>query len=408
MRILLNIGLIFGLFLFAKAGDDFSQWRGPNRDGKYPDKDLLKKWPENGPALVWQNDNIGIGHSSAAVTNDRVYITGMRDKEGILFCFDHAGALLWEKSFGPVWHKNYPGTRSTPTVVDNDLYLISGQGLVVCFNAVTGLKRWSVNILKEFDSENIVWGMNESPLIIGDLLICTPGGRKDNIVALNRFNGQTVWISEGNGEPSAYCSPQLANHNGKQLIVTMTTHSILAIDAKDGTVYWRVPHHQEYEIHANTPIYHEGKVFCLSGSPESSAAVLLKLSMDGKKVEQVWQTQEADNLIGGVILFDGYLYSSRYKRGEWFCLNWETGKVEYISREIDGGPIISADGLFYCYSENGYLSLVKADSKNFEIISTFKIKFGKGPHWSHPVIANGRLYLRHGEVLRVYNISKKK
>jgi len=330
----------------------------------------------------------------------------MRDKEGILFCFDHTGKLKWDVSFGPAWYKNYPGTRSTPTIDGKNLYLISGQGRAFCFNAVTGSEKWAVNLFERFDGENITWGMNESPLIIDDLLICTPGGKKNNVIALNRFTGETVWSSTGNEELSAYCSPQLALHNGKKIIITMTTHSILGIDAKDGSVYWRVPHHQQYEIHANTPIYHDGKIFCLSGSRESSGAVLFELSEDGKNVQKVWQTQEADNLIGGVILHNGYLFSSRYNRSEWFCLNWQNGIVEYISREIDGGPVIYADGNLYCYSENGYLSLVKADSEIFEVVSKFKINFGKGPHWSHPVISDGKLYLRHGEVLRVYDISK--
>lgn len=407
MKILLKIGLIFGLLGSLYGGDIFSQWRGLNRDGKYPDKNLLKKWPEEGPNLLWQTDHIGVGHTSAAVTKDRIYITGMQKKEGILHCFDLEGNKLWESTYGPEWFKNYPGTRSIPTVLENYLYLMSGSGRLVCFDAKTGKQHWAVDLLKKFSAQNIEWGMAESPLLVGDLIICTPGGPEANIVALNRFSGETVWISQGNGEPSAYCSPMLVEHNGTRLIVTMTAESILGVDANDGSVYWRVPHYQYYKIHADTPLYYDGKIFCLSGSENSSGAVLLELSTDGKKVKQLWQNKKADNLIGGVILHDGYLYSSRYNRDEWFCLDWDTGKIQYISKDLGGGPIIYADGLFYCYGRNGYIGLVKANSRKFEIISKFKIKAGKGPHWAHPVISDGRLYIRHGEVLQVYDISKK-
>jgi len=407
MNIFVRIGLIIGIISTLHAGYDFSQWRGPDRDGKYPDKYLLQKWPAEGPKLIWQTDHIGIGHTSVAVAKDRIYITGMQKNEGILHCFDLKGNKLWESAYGPEWYKNYPGTRSTPTVIGNYLYLMSGTGRLVCFNAKFGTQHWAVDLLRKFKAQNIVWGMSESLLIDGDHVICTPGGPSDNIVALNRFNGETVWISPGSGEPSAYCSPQLVEHNGTRLIVTMTTESIIGVDADNGSVYWRVPHYQYYKIHANTPLYYNGKIFCLSGSESSSGAVLLDLSTDGKKAKQRWQNKNADNLIGGVILHNGYLYSSRYKLDEWFCLDWNTGKIQYISKDFGGGPVIYADGLFYCYSESGYLGLVKANSKQFKVISSFKIRPGKGPHWSHPVIDRGRLYLRHGESLMVYDIMHK-
>jgi outer membrane protein assembly factor BamB len=407
MKTLLIIGLVFCVISSSYAWNDFSQWRGPNRDGKYPDKNLLKKWPAKGLKLLWQTDHIGIGHTSVAVAKEHVYITGMHKKEGILYCFDVEGNKLWESTYGPEWYKNYPGTRSTPTILGNYLYLMSGTGRLVCFDAKLGKQRWAVDLLKKFNAQNIVWGMAESLLINGDQIICTPGGPSNNIVALNRFNGETVWISKGNGEPSAYCSPLLVEHNSTRMIVTMTAESILGVDADDGSVYWRVPHYQYHKIHADTPLYYDGKIFCLSGSESSSGAVLLELSTNGKKAQQLWQNKKADNLIGGVILHEGYLYSSRYKRDEWFCLDWNTGKIQYVSKDFGGGPIIYADGLFYCYSESGYLGLIKADSRQFEVISSFKVKPGKGPHWAHPVIDKGRLYLRHGESLMVYDIMQK-
>jgi outer membrane protein assembly factor BamB len=404
MKITIIPLFIFCLIVSSFATDNFSQWRGPNRDGQYPETNLLKKWPKNGPELLWQVENIGEGHSSVAVANGLVYVAGMIKKEGFLFCFNMDGKLLWKSSYGDEWFKSYPGSRSTPTIIGNNLYLISGNGRVVCFDALTGKERWAVDMLGKFDGENIEWGIAESPVVDGDRLICTPGGPSENIVALNRFTGETIWTSKGNGDLSAYCSPLLVEHNNERLIVTMTEKSILGIDAENGDVYWRVPQKQEYGIHADTPLYHDGKIFCISGSDNSSGSVVLDLSSDGKKVSEVWRHRDADNLIGGVILHNGYIYGSRYEKDEWFCVDWRDGKLQYVSESFGGGSIISADGLLYCYSERGMLGLVMADANNFEVISSFKIKSGKGPHWSHPVINQGRLYIRHGGSLMVFDI----
>jgi len=402
-RIILLACLTYSVF----AADNFFQWRGLSRDGKYPDKNLLKKWPDQGPDLLWQADNIGEGHSSVAVANNLVYITGMVKREGFLYCFDSEGKLLWNSSYGAEWYKNHPGSRSTPTVIDNNLYLISGTGNVFCFDAFTGKQNWVVDMFDTFKAETIEWGIAESPLVDGENVICTPGGSDANIVALNRFTGETVWISRGNREPSAYCSPILVNHNGIHLIVTMTAESILGVDAANGKVYWRVPQYQEYGIHADSPIYYDGKVFCISGSTESSGSVVLQLSENGKNVKELWRNKNVENLIGGVILNNGYLYGSRYDKDEWFCVDWNTGSIKYISEAFGGGSIIYADGLFYCYSEKGMLGLIAANTKNFQVISSVEVTSGKGPHWAHPVIAQGKLYIRHNGSLFVFDITRK-
>jgi len=404
MKLLTIILFFTSLYISVFADDHFSQWRGPDRDGKYPDTNLLKEWPKGGPKLLWQVDEIGHGHSSVAVANERVYVSGKIKDEGFLHCFDLNGNLLWKSAYGEEWYKNYPGSRSTPTVVGGDLYLISGKGLVCCFDAISGKLRWTVDMFTIFDAKSIEWGIAESPLVYGDNVICTPGGEQSNIVALNRHTGETLWVSKGNGDPSAYCSPVLVKYNQTQLVVTMTAKSILGIDAEDGKVHWRIPQLQEFNIHADSPLYEDGNIFCISGQDNSSGSVRLRLSEDAKKVTEVWRHSKADNLIGGVILLDGYLYGSRYERDEWFCVDWETGNIQYISEAFGGGSIISADGFLYCYSERGMLGLIQADSKNFKVISSFKIKSGRGPHWSHPVINKGRLYIRHGESLLVFDI----
>lgn len=400
--------LFFGLFiLFSFTNSpDYLHWRGPNRDGIYPDKNLLRVWPEGGPTLLWSFDGLGSGHSSFGIGEGRLFTTGMPDTIGVLYSFDLKGKLLWKKEYGLEWFTNYTGPRATPTVVGKLVYLESGQGVVYCFDAISGAIKWSVNLLEKFGAENIQWGMTESLLVDGDRIICTPGGKENNVVALNRFTGETIWTSKGFGEPAAYCSPVIVTHNNTRLIVTMTATSVIGLDAETGELYWRFEQQQKNKIHANTPVYANGMIFCSSASGDQNSGILaLKLSADGKQAEQLWRNEKFQNLMGGIIIKDGTIYGSAYRKNDWYALNSETGQEKIISGDFGGGVIIYADGLFYCYSEKGQLALVDMNPEHFTIKSKFDISQGTGEHWAHPVIHDRRLYLRHGNSLMVYNIA---
>jgi outer membrane protein assembly factor BamB len=392
--------------LLGAISDHSSQWRGPNRDGKYPEKNLLKKWPDSGPEIIWSFEGLGDGHGNVGIGMDRIFVCGMIDSLGHLFSFDLSGKLLWKKPYGPEWYKDYTGVRSTPTVVDDLVYFESGQGVVYCYNGKTGTLIWSIDLLSKFNAENIQWGMAESLLVDGDKIYCTPGGKEHNVVALNRFSGATIWTSKGNGQPAAYCSPILVNHNGTQLIVTMTAESVIGIDANTGESYWNIEQRQGNKIHANTPIYYDGKIMCSSASNKEGfdGTVLIQLSEDGRNAEVIWRNTDITNLMGGFILQDGFVYGSKYRSSEWYCLDWETGKVQYISKPFRNGVVVYADGLFYCYSEGGEMALADGDPNSFTVISEFKIPLGTNQHWAHPVLDDGRLYVRHGDALMVYDI----
>jgi len=399
------------LFVLTACGDpvSVSQWRGPNRDGIYPETDLLNSWPENGPEMIWSYEGLGAGHGNVGIGYNSLFICGMPDTIGVLYAFSMNGELLWKKEYGEEWHTSYHGSRTTPTVIDGLVYFESGQGVVFCYNGNTGELVWSLDILEKFSADNIQWGMAESLLIDGDLLICTPGGINNNIVALNRFDGSTIWTSKGSGQPAAYCSPILVNHNNTKLIVTMMAESIIGIDAGTGEAYWRIEHKQSNKIHANTPIYFNGKIICSSSSDKSDldGTVQILLSEDGKNAEVNWRNQKITNLMSGFILKDGFIYGSPYNKSTWHCVHWETGETKYISDAFDSGVIIYADGLFYCYSHKGEMALVDANHEAFNVISTFKVPLGTKEHWAHPVVNDGRLYIRHGNALMIYDISEK-
>jgi outer membrane protein assembly factor BamB len=396
------------LFYSASATlvySQLSEWRGPGRSGIYNESGLLKKWPENGPELLWSYEGLGAGHGNVGIGKDKIFILGMPDTTGVLYAFDFRGKLLWKKNYGLEWHENYTGPRSTPTIVGNLVYFISGQGVVYCYKANNGDLVWSIDMVKKFTGRNNTWGIAESVLIDGDILFCTPGGIENNIVALNRLTGTTIWTSPGNRQPSAYCSPLLVKHNKTKLIVTMTAESIVGVDAVTGKFYWQVDQFQTNKIHANTPVYLNGIIYCSSDNAKTNfGLVALKLSDDGKSVSTLWRNEDFKNLMGGIIVTDGHIYGSMYRKGLWCCINTTTGKIIYSSNKFWDGNIIMADGRMYCYSEKGEMALVSADPSSFTVLSSFKVPLGSDQHWAHPVINNGKLYIRHGDALMVYKI----
>jgi outer membrane protein assembly factor BamB len=386
-----------------------SQWRGLNRDGIYPETNLLKQWPAEGPELLWSYEGLGIGQGSAAVADGKVFVAGIPDtlnSEGYLFAFDLKGKLLWKKNYGKEWTGIFPGARSTPTVVDDLIYVESGNGKVYCLKTNNGDEVWNVDFFKDLKADSVQFGFSESLLIDGDKLFCTPGGKENNFVALNRFTGKKIWPSPAYREQATYCSPILINHNGHRLVVNLTASSIIGLDADSGEMYWRIHQFQDNKIHANTPVYSNGNLFISSASrKDSSGLVMLQLSPDGKKAEIAWRNKEFINLSGGFIVKGGSIYGGAYLQPKWFCIDAKTGQTKYIAKGLGGGPVIYADGLFYCYAEkDGEMALAEGSPEQFRIICKFKVPLGRDQHWAHPVISDGKLYLRHNDALMVYRL----
>jgi outer membrane protein assembly factor BamB len=384
---------------------EISQWRGPNRDGIYPEKNLLKEWPENGPELAWNYDKIGIGYSSATVTSEKVFINGIIDSIGYLFAFEHTGQLVYKKEYGPDWTVNFPGTRTSPSFYDGMIYLLTGYGQLYCLKAEDGTVVWTKNILKEFNGVNPEQGITENLIIDGNKLFCAPGGVENNIVALNRLTGELIWVSKGNSEKSAFCSPILINHNDKKFYITMTAKSLISVDAENGNVAWRYGDLIfQYPEHPNTPIYKDGYLFAIDGA--NGGSVKLKLSDNGLSYEVIWKSNIIDQVLGNAVLVNDKLYSYSNNKKKWYSNDWVTGEGLFTMDTLTEGSIIFSDGLFYCYAFSGEIALIKSTENSLELISAFKIPGQKRDHWAHPVIKDGKLYIRYHDNLWVYNIKK--
>ncbi|MDR0796519.1 MAG: PQQ-binding-like beta-propeller repeat protein [Tannerella sp.] len=379
-----------------------AQWRGENRDGVYNETGLLKQWPAGGPQLMWSYTGMGNSFASVAIANAKIYLTGLEDDNLFLYVLDMSGKLITKKLIGKEWTTNHTGTRCTVVVNDGKLYIGNSLGQLFCLDEATLNEVWKKDMLNDFDGKNIMWGMVESPLIVGEKIFLTPGGTTHNMVALNKNTGALIWSSKGLGTTSSYCSPVYIGDQSIPMVITATLQDIVAFNANTGEVVWSHPQANQRNIHPNSPIYRDGMVFCITGY--RGGAMLLRLKDGGKAVEQVWKNPEMDNQMGGAIKAGDYVYASGHNHQFFFCVDWNTGETKYKEPQIGQTNVILADGMLYVYSDTGTMYLVKPNPDKFDVVSRFEVTLGTREHWTHPVIHNGILYLRHGDTLMAYKI----
>lgn len=388
------------------------EWRGPDRTGIYNEMGLLKKWPVGGPKLLWETVGMGDGYSSATVTDDAVYVTGRKDISDVLTALTPDGKKKWEIVYGKAWMANHTGSRCIPTYYNGNLFLISGNGEIVCVGS-DGKIKWSKNHYMLYESKPLMFGISESPLVFDNMVIVSPGGKKASLVAFNINDGKVVWEAEPLNQEPQYVNPKLIEHAGKKMIITVMGTDILAVNAKDGKILWKVDYAainaatgRAMKNHAITPIFKDGYILIANGY--NWVTLKLKLSADGNSAEVVWENRNFDPQLGGVVLLGNNIYGTNHMSkpvDTWVCVDWNTGKTLWTSKWYSKGSIISADGMLYLYEEkSGHVALANPDPAKLDIISEFQITKGEGPFWAHPVISKGRLYIRHGDVLMVYLI----
>lgn len=402
--------LAFLIFVsFTVSSQDISQWRGPNRDGIYPEKNLLKNWPENGPKLLWQTEMIGNGYSSPVISGDRLFINGEIDSISHVFAFDFNGKLIWKtpnghEFFGEGFSASFPGARSAPTVYDGLVYVTSGLGRIACLDAKSGKLNWTKDMIAELGGKLNMFGNSESLVVDEKCVYCMPGGAESNFVALDRLSGKIVWTSKALGDPVSFCSPIAVKLQDRKVLVTLSHEYLMGLDAKTGELLWSqkedsVKLEGEY---CNSPVFSEGFIYEVSGVEKGTGAFKLQMSPDGKSVKKVWKNSRVRNAMGGFVISGNRLFTTS-DDNKLKCLDTKTGAV---TDSISGirGSVILADNQLYCYTDNGRVDLVKISGSKMEVVSKFKIEKGSKEHFAHPVIANGVLYIRHGNALMAYQI----
>jgi outer membrane protein assembly factor BamB len=391
----------------AAQGADCLRFRGPDGDGRFPETGLLKQWPQGGPKLAWTAPGLGPGYSSAVVVKGTVYVTGMDDQnQGILFAFGTDGSLKWKAPYGPEFVKAGPaptGTRGTPTVAGDRVFVTTGFAKLVVLDAQGGQVLKTIDLMDTFKPKPAQFGFAESVLVDGQKLICTPGGLDASIVALDKDTGEILWQTKGLSQPTGYCSARIVQDGGRRLVLTMLAGGVVAVDAGTGAVVWQHEFPHRAGVQPNPPLYADGMVYISSGMGVGGA--MLSLAESSPTAEPKWADKTLDCQMQGTVLIDGYIYGTAQSANKGLvCLEWKTGKVMWTAPEIKQAVVTAADGMLYAYGVDGTMRLVKPNPAAYEPAGQFAISGGTNEHWAHPTIANGRLYIRHGDALMAYDV----
>jgi len=404
--------ILGGLLGTAVYAADWPQWRGPDRTGLSAETGLLKTWPAGGPKLAWKATSLGEGHAAPSIARGRVYVMGLVGNEERVMALD-------EKTGKEIWHTKIAdgtqlqgsqggnGPRATPTIDGNMLYTEGVSGELVCLNVPDGKLRWKKSLVGDFGGQVPTWGYSESPLIDGNKVIATPGGREAAIVALNKMTGDTIWKAQTpGGARVAYSSCIVADVDGKKEYVQFMGNGVMGFAAQDGKFLWRydAPANRQ-GINCSTPIYKDHLVFAASAYGNGGGLARLASSGGDVKAEEVYFTKQMQNHHGGVVLVGDYLYG--FDNGSLTCIEFKTGKVMWADRSVGKGSVTYADGNLYARSERGPVALVEANPKQYVEKGRFdQPDRSSANSWPYPIVANGKLYLRDQDVMLCYDVKE--
>jgi outer membrane protein assembly factor BamB len=383
---------------------DWPQWRGATRSGLSTETGLLRQWPAAGPRRLWSSSNLGNGFGSIAVRGDRIFVQGARNGQSSVTALNRTdGKQVWVKGLGPAGNNDRgPGPRSTPTVDGDRLYVLTESGDLACLRIQDGAVVWQRNILKEFGARNISWLISESPLVDGNRVIVSPGGRGAGMVALEKMSGKTIWVAKELSDEAGYASAIVADVQGVRTVMTFTAEAGVGVRASDGKLMWRHRPVANNTANIATPVFFDDKVFYSSGYGTGGALLGLRAQGGTVQAQEIYFTRDMQNHHGGVVLVNGYLYG--FDNSILTCLEFATGKQMWQHRSVGKGSVSYADGHLYLFSENRVVGLAEATPTGYREKGRFTIAEQNWQSWAHPVVSGGRLYLRDQGILAAYDI----
>ncbi len=388
----------------AATSGDWPQWRGPKRDGLSTEKGLLSKWPAEGPKRLWQISDLGEGYGSIALAGDRIYVQGRKGDSSVVFALNRkGGAPAWTAVLGPRLDQDRgPGPRATPTVDGEFVYALSENGDLSCLRIKDGSAAWKLNILKDFGGTNPHWNLSESPLVDGDRVIVTPGGTDACIVALDKKTGKTVWTSKGLSDGAGYSSCIVADIQGVRTIMTLTARAGIGVRASDGKPMWREESPSNRVANCTTPVVDGNRVFYTSAYSTGCAMLELTSSNNLVTAQKKYFSREMQNHHGGVVVVKGHVYG--FSNAILTCMELATGNALWKDRSVGKGLITYADGKLYLLGENQTMGFAEASPSAYKELGRFRIEDKGLPSWAHPVVCDGKLYIRNQGLLSCYDI----
>jgi outer membrane protein assembly factor BamB len=394
------VGLALSAGISSRTLDDWPQWRGPKRDGSSAEGGLLKAWPQGGPPLAWTAKGAGEGYSSFSAANGRLYTMGARGGTEYVVAFDATtGKKLWEVEHGRRFSNDRgDGPRGTPTVDGAQLYAFGASGDLSTLDAATGKTIWKVNVLQQFGGSNITWGLSESPLVLSDRVLVNAGGRNASIVALKKTDGSVIWRTQS--DEAGYSSGVVAETGGVRQAVFFTAERALGVKVDDGSVLWSYRQVANNTANIATPIVRGNHVFLSSGY--GTGAALLELT-PGTGAREVYFTRQMRNHHATSVLVGDHLYG--FSDHILTAMHFDTGRVAWQDRSVGKGSVVFVDDRLYLFSEGGVAGLAEADPSGYKEHGRFMIQRTSSlPTWSHPIVANGRLYLRDQDTIYAYSV----
>jgi len=389
----------------ARPGE-WPQWRGPDRTGLSRETGLLKTWPAEGPRLVWKAGNLGLGYTTPSVAAGKVFGMGNRGPNETVWALDAAtGQDAWSTPIASARTVDRgDGSRGTPTVDGANIYALGVGGDLVCLETASGKLKWRKSLVTDFGGSMPGWGYSESPLVDGDKVIVTPGGRAATLVALNKNTGEVAWKSQvPEGDAAHYSSAIAANVAGQRQYIQFLRGGVVGVDARDGKFLWRYKEPANGTANCSTPIFRDNMVFAASAYGTGGGLAKLTAGPEGATATQVYFTKQMQNHHGGMVLVGDHLYG--FDNANLTCLNFLTGELAWSNRSVGKGSVAYADGHLYARSERGAVALVEATPKAYVEKGRFTPPDLSGAFtWPHPVVAGGRLYLRDQNVLLCYDI----
>ena len=383
---------------------DWWQWRGPNRDGHSAESGLLQEWPAAGPPQMWRTTGAGIGYSSFASADGRLFTLGARGNVEYVIAFDAAsGKRLWETANGQRFRNEQgDGPRGTPTVEAGRVYALGGSGELASLDAATGQKIWSVSLVQQFGGTTPYWGYSESPLIVGDRLVVNAGGRRASIVAINKQDGKTLW--QNHNDEAGYSSPMLLRTGSLQQVVFFTGQRALAVDPRDGRLLWSYNRVANGTANIATPVVRGNRVFLSSDYGTGAALLDVKAAGNIASAEEVYFTREMRNHHASSVVVGEHIYG--FSSSILTALRFDTGEMAWRHRSVGKGSLIYADQRLYLLSEQGIVGLAEATPTEYRERGRFSIQASGPPTWSHPIITNGRLILRDQDIVYAFNVKR--
>jgi outer membrane protein assembly factor BamB len=401
ISLLAAAALLSAVTLHAAA--DWPQWQGVDRTRISNETGLMKAWPAAGPRLVWTATRLGSGYGSMAVAGDRVFVQGTRGRDSVVIALNRAdGKEVWAKALGASQMDDRgPGPRGTPTVDGDRLYVLTENGDLACLKT-DGPMVWQRNILKDFRGQQLQWLISESPLVDGTDVVVSPGGPGAGIVKLDKMTGKTVWTSKELSDTAGYSSIVAADVQGVRTYLTFTADAGVGVRASDGKLMFRYANAANRTANITTPVFSNNRVFFTSAYGTGGGLLDLTAHNGSVSANEVYFTRDMKNHHGGVVLVDGYLYG--FNDSILNCLEFATGKVMWRDRSVGKGSVTFADGHLYLQSEDNVVGLAEATAAGYRETGRFTIPDKGLPSWAHPVLADGRLYVRNQDTLLVYDI----